>query len=1146
MSIKALVPIECRVPSGTAPFIIPLTSQVSINLNADLLDGFHASQFSLASHKLHPWADNEYASDAYNEDKSLRALTETCAGDQLRFANPTSVEYWDGAAWVAWVGWESVLKNAMSGSLGPVAPIDHVHRRFRITWNRAVAYPTRVLVAMETDYSAITWPGSVTITTETNDGSAWGVRDFASFGSPNTVANWGLHIKATAELALHNGHIPTRITVDISDWVDSGAYTTFPLSRLMLLHTHNARIRPSTPYSWDHSKKVTFEVNPSAPGFTSTVATGTAPLVVASTSQVANLNSSLLQGRDWAGLTTSILKGSGDYMAGGIYFSSGSWRYQGISGTRGFYIRHGDAAGGGANNGGQFQIGVSAAASTGVNDVVPLIRQFLFDASGTLTIPAPGGTSPFFISSTTEVTSLNAQFHGGTRRDTLVASLRSNVILTGGGDITVSGSSEVAWSQRMIVMGNGRGGWFSTTGFFDIVTPPNGTVVQGVGGHPGATATSSGVPMAAFGGWEALYYALPLGGTNNPQSNNFRLAYYGTDFEAPEHWVLIAVRNNDNGYIRFGVGITLRAGQAYSQSTHSSAKVPDTFLFAGNNDTFYLTRSNHIGTQAWSTIVSTPTTLAGYGITDALFSAGCAHRLWESGSIEDGLLPGTAFGSVLDTRDQGHFVIGLRGNDNEDSFAVVTRKNLTSNYDHLAFRVTNDGRVLVGSNQVWHAGNFDPTLKSNVGHTHDATEIVSGILPSGRLVGAYGNVTAVGTLIGLTVDGATATRGSAATSAPYFAVWEANPTTGAVQVKSRTLAQVISDVGAGLGDAPSDGSTYGRFNASWVTVLRTSGGVITGTLGLTGIGSDISTSGSYRFLMRDPGDNLVKPMTAAFARSHIDAAASSHTHGYTDVQSVPTARLLGRTTAGTGATEPIQASSDFSLSALVLGLSTTGVSAGAYGASGASIPVLGIDNKGRVTSASNRSLTPSDIGAVPTSRQITGVNSVSGGGSLTLDRTLELVNDQASPGNSKYYGTNPSGTKGFHDLPSPGTGWGSLGSYAIIEMTSDENGSTKTIGSGLAWVSKHGNVNSTEFGVITSGEYYLDIVLSGSSLGSASVQISAFYAGDPGPSPKHCLNNIYLSEVSHPTSNEFKLKFRIIEPAGFKAHQFNFLLISPT
>lgn len=47
---------------------------------------------------------------------------------------------------------------------------------------------------------------------------------------------------------------------------------------------------------------------------------------------------------------------------------------------------------------------------------------------------------------------------------------------------------------------------------------------------------------------------------------------------------------------------------------------------------------------------------------------------------------------------------------------------------------------------------------------------------------------------------------------------------------------------------------------------------------------------------------------------------------------------------------------------------------------------------------------------------ITGTHSLSGGGSLAANRTLSLVNDSASPGNDKFYGTNSSGTRGFHDV----------------------------------------------------------------------------------------------------------------------------------
>ncbi len=57
-----------------------------------------------------------------------------------------------------------------------------------------------------------------------------------------------------------------------------------------------------------------------------------------------------------------------------------------------------------------------------------------------------------------------------------------------------------------------------------------------------------------------------------------------------------------------------------------------------------------------------------------------------------------------------------------------------------------------------------------------------------------------------------------------------------------------------------------------------------------------------------------------------------------------------------------------------------------------------------------------------TTTTITGTNSISGGGDLSTNRTLSLVNDAAAPGNSKYYGTDGGGTKGYYDLPAGGAG----------------------------------------------------------------------------------------------------------------------------
>ena len=53
-----------------------------------------------------------------------------------------------------------------------------------------------------------------------------------------------------------------------------------------------------------------------------------------------------------------------------------------------------------------------------------------------------------------------------------------------------------------------------------------------------------------------------------------------------------------------------------------------------------------------------------------------------------------------------------------------------------------------------------------------------------------------------------------------------------------------------------------------------------------------------------------------------------------------------------------------------------------------------------------------------TATTVTGTNSLTGGGDLSANRTLSLVGDSATPGSNAYYGTDGTGTKGYHALPS--------------------------------------------------------------------------------------------------------------------------------
>jgi hypothetical protein len=80
-------------------------------------------------------------------------------------------------------------------------------------------------------------------------------------------------------------------------------------------------------------------------------------------------------------------------------------------------------------------------------------------------------------------------------------------------------------------------------------------------------------------------------------------------------------------------------------------------------------------------------------------------------------------------------------------------------------------------------------------------------------------------------------------------------------------------------------------------------------------------------------------------------------------------------------------------------------------------------------------------------------------GSLEInDNKIQLENDSNEPGNSKYYGTNSSGIKGFHDLPSGGSGGGSSTFTGLTDTPATYSGNenkyakVKSDGTGLEFV----------------------------------------------------------------------------------------------
>jgi hypothetical protein len=111
---------------------------------------------------------------------------------------------------------------------------------------------------------------------------------------------------------------------------------------------------------------------------------------------------------------------------------------------------------------------------------------------------------------------------------------------------------------------------------------------------------------------------------------------------------------------------------------------------------------------------------------------------------------------------------------------------------------------------------------------------------------------------------------------------------------------------------------------------------------------------------------------------------------------VPASRLIN---AGTGLTGGGSLSQDITIAVANGGigdsqLDTTGVAAGTYG-TGALVPVITVNNKGRVTSLSTTALSVS--GYVPDNRQIVAGVGLSGGGNLSADRTLDIAYSTTIP-----------------------------------------------------------------------------------------------------------------------------------------------------
>lgn len=218
--------------------------------------GTGTQQAAVGSHKYHPFVNGQYFYDTYEQGNYLRLFSEIATYSVTRFRPIYDVEYWDGAAWVAWTGGDTILKSLLDGRENTQATIDHAHRKFRFVIDGATGWPTLSLVMLQSSWTGFTYPSMVvTVEKSATRTGTYAVKDTATFNSTTTGGNWGIHLKAIS--TIHNGEVWHRFTIDITDWVDSGSYTTVPLRRFELLSNYGGRFLE--PWSWNYDGQVTFD-----------------------------------------------------------------------------------------------------------------------------------------------------------------------------------------------------------------------------------------------------------------------------------------------------------------------------------------------------------------------------------------------------------------------------------------------------------------------------------------------------------------------------------------------------------------------------------------------------------------------------------------------------------------------------------------------------------------------------------------------------------------------------------------------------------------------------------------------------------------------------------------------------------------------
>lgn len=369
------------------------------------------------------------------------------------------------------------------------------------------------------------------------------------------------------------------------------------------------------------------------------------------------------------------------------------------------------------------------------------------------------------------------------------------------------------------------------------------------------------------------------------------------------------------------------------QLTDLPSGIPSTTL-GGQSNAYFLNRTNHIGTQAFSTLHSTPTTRSGYGITDVpTYSDLAAHTNLTAGAhgissfgatlVDDANAAtarttlGLGSGAILNVASSGDAASGelVKGDDTR-----LTDPRDPTDHDHDWTSVTNTPTTRSGY------GITDVPLYTDLAAHTNLTVGAHGISSFGYTIASAASAAVARTNLGL---GTAATRdvpasGNAATNQAVLGndtrLTDARTPTAHTQAFSTITSTPTTKSGYGITDVPTYSDLASHTNltvgAHGLTAFGlTIAGVTNAAIARTNLGLGTAATLNVAVSGDAASGEVVKGSDTRLTDSRTPI---SHNHQTSHLTNVASKTVVGRLTVGTGNAEQI------SLSNLVSALRTDG------------------------------------------------------------------------------------------------------------------------------------------------------------------------------------------------------------------------------